>query len=1620
MKGNPDQMLLRWTGDKQDEQGEPTEGVAEATASTRTPSSGGWALILGTVLWFAVALFYIDSTSGLSSLMFMFPHEQAQILIALLAPPTFAWLIALVYRKSGETARSRAALMEVLADVSGPDREAEARLNATAMSLRRISQTVESELENALARADALNAQIDTGLSRLAELSEGADLQSRRAGELLEEAGGEQRKLLEELQSLGEKTRSLSRTEGTELTAAAETASRRADEIAVLLDAKARTVSETVENASRRAGEIGAVIEQPMNRMREESEQTVRRITNASQELKSRVEALSQEMGRTADQAGQASQGVDASAVRLRQASGEMRGLLSGTGEEVKQRINELQELVSGAMRSSEQATQRMDQRLGQLAGSLDSLNISAGESEEALAASVDRVAGMAATFSEQAGLMQEAATETVERTEGAAAGVLEASTSFGVASRQIDVANRRLGEARDEVTATVTHLSGVVEETVSALEERIREVSSFAEGASERSGEKLQKVSVEIAGSARNLGRQIALIEEQARGSEAQVAGSADILGMRIGELNSVLSEIGAESEKAGEGVRRLSEDGRDLIASLTAQTASMNDAIEASAAVANRSTAGISNSVGDIHRASAETEAKLGELADALAAHAGGLDAVSNRLAASAASIESKAAARLSDVAGKVEDLVGTADASFAGWSERVEALFGDLQSRSGQMTEAVATATDRTNAAGEQLSEAMAELSLLLQEVDQSVSHAGDSFGQLDDRVREVATTIRGGVEDNLALMEDRGREVTGRLFETAQELSAASEELDRRSGLSLDRLAELRDRTAGQLESVEARLGALTELWRERTGLFEGATDGLQRAAARLDGETANRLVSFTARMSEAVTQARDTVDGLEVERNRLLQAGQETEERLGGLTAEIELRLTAAADRAVQGASSVREEVDGLEQQVVRLRSSSETAAEHASGNAERIETVLSAVQKVAGGLSTEVERLAATSVETVAVLGDSGNGIQTVAERMRDNLSASAQSIAGEGRRVADVLQQLQDELSEADAGMTGRMVGLEKSVRDAADLAQLTSDALLAGTEALIEESGRVKDEMSGASGALLRQIGEIGGAGQEAAGKIAGAASELEIRVDALKAAGGGAEAEVAARAEDVARRMQELTEVSRASSEAWEAGAQSIELAARTSEAHSKSALASLQEATGALDETLPRIGGLEVSAEGLRDHGRRLAQAVADMESASTETLKRVSEQREGLSADNSRIAAEMSAGLERLSEGIEEARARMSVFATAEKTVLETVEETTGRVDNQLEQSRQIAIMMGERGAELDSKLAARIEAVEKAERSASEAAELLAESLGREQERLSGMRDLALTDAELFAGSIASTLDDLRTRSGEFSTHVESLNEAAEQLRSDLSVSVEKIAEDATAAAEAGGRISEAAERSNRKLAEQREAFALSAEDADRAAERARKMLAEQATAIASASQAATVQAGLAARSFEGQATRLEEAARRAAESAVLLDDTSRDSRDRRFLNSAAEVAGGLNSLALDLHRLLDAEATETNWQRYLSGDRGLFTRRLLNRSTRKQIAGAYHSDGDFRRHVDQYMVEFEGVLSAAVGADHEGLLTGIFMSADVGKLYLVLCDALDRDPVTPPKRKNI
>jgi hypothetical protein len=119
------------------------------------------------------------------------------------------------------------------------------------------------------------------------------------------------------------------------------------------------------------------------------------------------------------------------------------------------------------------------------------------------------------------------------------------------------------------------------------------------------------------------------------------------------------------------------------------------------------------------------------------------------------------------------------------------------------------------------------------------------------------------------------------------------------------------------------------------------------------------------------------------------------------------------------------------------------------------------------------------------------------------------------------------------------------------------------------------------------------------------------------------------------------------------------------------------------------------------------------------------------------------------------------------------------------------------------------------------------------------------------------------------------------------------------------------------------------------------------------------------------------------------------------------------FLRSAAFVVDNLNSIAIDLNRLLERDIPGGVWRVFYRGDKSAFTRRVLDtRSLRdqKRIRRKFRQDPEFREHASHYVTEFESLMQQAEKWDYENLLRTTFLTADVGKLYLLLSRAVGRE----------
>jgi len=115
---------------------------------------------------------------------------------------------------------------------------------------------------------------------------------------------------------------------------------------------------------------------------------------------------------------------------------------------------------------------------------------------------------------------------------------------------------------------------------------------------------------------------------------------------------------------------------------------------------------------------------------------------------------------------------------------------------------------------------------------------------------------------------------------------------------------------------------------------------------------------------------------------------------------------------------------------------------------------------------------------------------------------------------------------------------------------------------------------------------------------------------------------------------------------------------------------------------------------------------------------------------------------------------------------------------------------------------------------------------------------------------------------------------------------------------------------------------------------------------------------------------------------------------------------------TARDGVDSLESLAVDVARMIDHDAAAELWERYKRGDRNLFNRRLYTPQGQKafeEIRRKYRADPEFRQTVEQYIHEFERLLEEVSRGDRGPAVVRNYLTSDTGKVYTMLAHAAGR-----------
>jgi hypothetical protein len=107
-----------------------------------------------------------------------------------------------------------------------------------------------------------------------------------------------------------------------------------------------------------------------------------------------------------------------------------------------------------------------------------------------------------------------------------------------------------------------------------------------------------------------------------------------------------------------------------------------------------------------------------------------------------------------------------------------------------------------------------------------------------------------------------------------------------------------------------------------------------------------------------------------------------------------------------------------------------------------------------------------------------------------------------------------------------------------------------------------------------------------------------------------------------------------------------------------------------------------------------------------------------------------------------------------------------------------------------------------------------------------------------------------------------------------------------------------------------------------------------------------------------------------------------------------------------------LESLSLDIGRLMDRNLAAEMWDRYQRGESKAFSKRLYTPAGQKafdEVARKYRADRNFKQTVDRYITEFERLLDEVARDERGPAVLRSHLTSETGMVYTLLAHAAGR-----------
>jgi hypothetical protein len=615
----------------------------------------------------------------------------------------------------------------------------------------------------------------------------------------------------------------------------------------------------------------------------------------------------------------------------------------------------------------------------------------------------------------------------------------------------------------------------------------------------------------------------------------------------------------------------------------------------------------------------------------------------------------------------------------------------------------------------------------------------------------------------------------------------------------------------------------------------------------------------------------------------------------------------------------------------------------------------------------------------------------------------------------------------LEDQLGRVDAALANNAV----RARDIAAVASHETQGLSASAAALVAAAEQVAGNAAGTRAvtdgmmAVLPEIARTMAAVEESL-RVVGADSgtqmrALEAMVAAVQVRGRGAMVDADAAIANLTGLLARIDEASSRNTAALAKRAYALDAAVD----------GVLERSTAAVDHIREQVEQRLAAVSGqVEDAGRRLTSFGDDgarVFEQRIEQLQRTSEQLRGEFEAHDSLSERLHAVV---GERVEDIQRRFGLFDAAGNATVDGIgariaafHDRLAAMQERLEASQAIVVGLDDQSGRLgqtvaysQDMVAARLAETREAMVALDAEAQRLLASVGAiGQSVAEGAAQIGAA-----AESVAAERGAMKESAEQIERHFEAARESLAEIRDGSSAAA------AVATADLGAGLERFAAAADTTTAELRTALAavtenalatLQAAGADGSAAFAAPVRAELA-----AIEAATARAGVAgqevSRRMAGHMLSLIEtvstAEARVAEVETRFAVRARDSLAARSMR----LIGQLNESLVDVAQLLTLTVGDAEWSQYLKGDRGVFARVVspqFDREMSRRVARLFHHDPAFRSEATRYIEYFEALIGRMVGDRDGEALAATMLSSDMGKIYVALCDAIER---LPPARE--